>query len=102
MTPPSVPLSVWLLGAFDPVLVVTAVFLGWKADQPGKLFIAAMAAVALSVVAAWFVTLAGLPWPAPVGGENPTLLPVRTLAALAWAGAAYVASGRFGPRAGRG
>ena len=36
MTPPDVPLAVWLLGAFDPVLIVVAVWLGWRADQVGK------------------------------------------------------------------
>ena len=89
MTPPSVPLSVWLLAAADPVLIAVAVTLGWHATQAGKIFIAALAALAVSVLFAWAVTLAGLPWMAPVGREHPTLLPVRTISALLYAGAAY-------------
>ena len=90
METPYVPLAVWPLAALDPVLVAVAVALGWTADQAGKLVIAVIAAVALSILAAWGVTGLGLPWPAPVGGENPLLLPVRSGAAMLWAGAAYV------------
>ena len=89
MTPPVVPASVWLLAAFDPVLIAIAVVLGWKADQFGKIFIAAIAALAGSVIVSWAITAVGLPWMAPVGGDHPTLLPVRTGAALIWAGGAY-------------
>ena len=60
MTAPSVPTAVWLIGAFDPILIAVAVFLGWKADQFGKVFIAAIAALAVSVLAAWLITLVGL------------------------------------------
>lgn len=89
MTTPSVPFAVWPLAALDPVLILVAVWLGWKADQAGKVFIAAIAALGLSVLAAWLVTLAGLPWPAPVGRDYPSLFPIRTIAATAWAAAAY-------------
>jgi hypothetical protein len=89
VTPPSVPFSVWIEGAFDPVLILVACWLGWKADQFGKVFIAAIAALAVSVLFAWAVTEMGLPWNAPVGGDAPILLPVRTVAAFLWASAAY-------------
>ena len=89
MDAPSVPFSVWPLAALDPVLILVAAWLGWKADQFGKVFIAAIAALGLSVLAAWLVTLAGLPWPAPVGRDYPSLFPIRTLAAVVWASAAY-------------
>ena len=89
MVAPSVPLSTWLLAAFDPVLIVIAVYLGWHADQFGKVFIAVIAALAASVLCAWIVTSLGLPWPAPVGRDAPTLLPVRTVAGFAWAAAGY-------------
>lgn len=91
MSPPSVPLSVWILAAFDPVLIGVAAGLGWRADQAGKIFIAAIAALAASILAAWLVTAIGLPWVAPVGRDYPTLLPVRAVAALIWAAAAYAA-----------
>ncbi|MDF9864427.1 hypothetical protein M2437_003409 [Methylorubrum pseudosasae] len=57
--------SVWILAGFDPLLILIAVFLGWKADQFGKVFIAAIAALGVSVLFAWLVTRIGLPWPAP-------------------------------------
>ena len=91
METPSVPLAVWLLAALDPILIAVAVTMGWKADQFGKVFIAAIAALALSVLAAWLITLAGLPWPAPVGRDYPTLFPVRTVGAFLWAAAGYAA-----------
>ncbi len=89
MTPPSVPVSVWLLGAFDPVLILVAVWLGWKADQLGKVFIAALAALAASVLVSWIVSSIGIPWIAPVRADLPTLFPVRIASALIWAGGAY-------------
>ena len=91
MTPPSVPLAVWLLAAFDPVLIAVAVWLGWKADQLGKVFIAAIAALGASVLVSWTITGIGLPWIAPISAQAPTLFPVRVIAALLWAGGAYAA-----------
>ena len=89
METPSVPLSVWPFAAFDPVLILVAVWLGWKADQFGKVAIAVIAAVGLSVLVSALVARLGIPWIVPVGGERPTLLPVRTIAAALWASAAY-------------
>lgn len=89
METPSVPLATWLLGGFDPVLIAIAVTMGWKANQVGKVFIAAIAALGLSVLVAWVITGLGLPWPAPIGRDYPTLFPVRIVAAFLWALAAY-------------
>lgn len=89
MAPPSVPLSVWLLAAFDPVLILVAVWLGWKADQLGKVFVAAIAALVASVLVSWLLTRVGIPWVAPVRADLPTLFPVRIIAAILWAGGAY-------------
>jgi small basic protein len=91
MEAPSVALSVWILAALDPVLIALAAYLGWKADQFAKLFIAAMAALIVAVLVAWAITAIGLPWMAPVGQDYPLLLQVRTLAAFAWACAGYFA-----------
>ena len=91
MVAPSVPLSTWLLAAFDPVLIAIAVYLGWHADQFGKVFVAVIAAVGASAVIAWLITLSGLPWFAPLSRNAPMLLPVRSVAALLWALAAYAA-----------
>jgi hypothetical protein len=91
VTPPSVPFDAWILAALDPVLIAVAVTLGWKADQAAKIFVAAIAALAASMLVGWLVTSLGLPWPAPVGRQFPTLMPVRTVAAVLWATGAFTA-----------
>ncbi|KQQ13357.1 hypothetical protein ASF53_12755 [Methylobacterium sp. Leaf123] len=90
--------SVWILAGFDPLLILIAVFLGWKADQFGKVFIAAIAALGVSVLFAWLVTRIGLPWPAPVAADLPTFFPVRTVSAFLWAVAGYGARRVFDRR----
>nr|WP_255616332.1 hypothetical protein [Microvirga puerhi] len=72
-------------------MVIAAVLLGWKADQFGKVFIAAIAALGVAVLFSWLVTGLDIPWFAPVSHDTPTLLPVRAIAALLWAGGAYAA-----------
>jgi membrane-bound metal-dependent hydrolase YbcI (DUF457 family) len=89
---PSVPASVWVWAAFDPILIGIAAYLGFKADQFGKIFIAAIAALGLSVLLAWLLTIAGIPWVAPVRRDLPTLFPVRAIAALAWAAIGFCAA----------
>jgi hypothetical protein len=96
MTAPSVPFATWILAAFDPILVIVAVYLGWKADQAGKIFIAVIAALGASLLADWVLTAIGLPLMAPVSRTGPMLLPVRSIAALAWAAAAYAVRRRRG------
>ena len=91
MTAPSVAFSVWIWAAFDPVLIGVAVYLGWKADQAGKIFIAAIAALGASLLVDMALTALGIPWFAPLTRTGPMLLPVRSIAALAWAAASYTA-----------
>jgi hypothetical protein len=91
VTPPSVAISVWMWGALDPILIGIAVCLGWRADQAGKIWIAAIAALGISVLADWILTSLGVAWVAPVSSSGPMLLPVRALAGVAWAGAGYAA-----------
>lgn len=90
-TVPVIHLWDWLPAAFDPVLVITAVLLGWKADQFGKILIAAIAALAFSVLVSYTISSLGLPWIAPVRADALTLFPVRFIAALLWAGGGYAA-----------
>lgn len=97
MTAPFVPVAVWILGAFDPILILVACYLGWRADQFGKVFIAAIAALGLSVLVSWLITMVGLPWIAPISRDVPTLYPVRAVAALLWATGGYLAR-RFSRR----
>ena len=89
MTTPSVPFDVWPLAAFDPLLVILAVWLGYKADQFGKVAIAALIALAGSMLLNWLVSALGLPWIAPVTREGPLLIPVRLVAAVLWAALGY-------------
>jgi hypothetical protein len=90
MIEPSVPFAIWGLAAIDPILVLVAVYMGWKADQPGKIFIAAIAALGASLLVDWALTRIGFPLLAPVSATGPMLLPVRSVAALGWAAAGYV------------
>ncbi|MBM6596420.1 hypothetical protein [Microvirga pudoricolor] len=91
MTPPVYSASTWLLGAFDPFLILAALFLGWKADQFGKVFIAAIAAFLFAVLMSWLVTAIGIPWVAPVSHDTPTFYPVRAIGALVWSIVGYMA-----------
>ncbi len=89
-TVPVVTLWDWLPAAFDPVLILIAVWLGWKADQFGKVLIVGMIALAVSVLVSWAISSMGLPWIAPVRSDGLTLFPVRFVAAMLWASGAYV------------
>lgn len=91
MTAPSVAFSVWIWGAFDPVLIAVAIYLGWRADQAGKIFIAANAALGIALLVDWLLTSIGIPSVAPVSQVGPMLLPVRSVGALVWATLAFVA-----------
>jgi len=91
---PSVPVVTlwdWLPAAFDPVLIVIAVWFGWKADQFGKVLIVGLAAFGVSVMVSWAISSLGLPWIAPVRPDALTLFPVRWIAAMLWAIGAYTA-----------
>lgn len=85
MIPPSVPTSVWIWAAFDPILIAVAAYLGWRADQFGKVFIAAIAAIGVTLLSDWILTAIGVTLLAPVSRTGPMLLPVRSVAALVWA-----------------
>ena len=86
-----VPVSVWIWAALDPVLIAVAVTLGWRADQKGKIFIAAIAAFAIALLVDWALTFVGLPAFAPLSRSGPTLFPVRAAAAVVWAAVGYAA-----------
>ena len=78
MAPPVVALLDWLPAAFDPVLILVAVWLGWRA-------------LGISILVSWGISSIGIPWVAPVRADALTLFPVRFIAALLWAGGAYAA-----------
>ena len=89
MSAPSVPFATWILAAFDPVLIALAVYLGWRADQAAKIVVVAIAALGASLLFDYAATSIGIPMPAPVSQSGPMLLPVRSVASLAWAAAGY-------------
>ena len=91
MTTPSVAFSVWIWAAFDPILIGIAVWLGWHATQAGKIFIAAIAALGLAILADYLLTRLGIPWIAPLSRDGPMLLPVRAVAAVIWSALAFAA-----------
>ena len=97
---PVYPFAVWIMAAFDPVLILVSVALGWSANQFGKLFLAAIAGLAVSVLASWLITALGIPWPAPVASDLPTFFPVRTVGAFLWALVGYGARRVVRPRSG--
>ena len=89
MTTPTVAFSVWIWAAFDPILIGVAIWLGWHATQAGKIFIAAIATLGISILADYILTRLGIPWIAPISRDGPMLLPVRAMAALIWAALAF-------------
>ena len=70
-TVPVLHLWDWLPAAFDPILILVAVLLGWKADQFGKVVIAVIAALGLSILVSWVISSLGIPWIAPVRADAP-------------------------------
>ena len=98
LTVPVYPFAVWIMAAFDPVLIAVSLALGWTANQFGKLFLAAIAGLVVSVLVSWVLAGIGIPWPAPIAHDMPTFFPVRTVAAFLWAllgyGARKVSRGR--------
>jgi len=49
-----------LAAVLNPVVIVVALWLGWRADQWQKLVVAGFAAACAGAVAVWFATAAGL------------------------------------------
>ena len=91
MTVPVYPFDVWIWAALDPVLVLVALVMGWKSDQVVKLILVALMAFTASVLTSWLLTMAGIPWPAPIGRDLPTFFPIRTGGAFLWALLAFLA-----------
>lgn len=91
VTVPVIPFSTWIWAGLDPILIGVALYLGWRADQAGKVFIAAIAALGIALLFDATVTWLGVPWFAPLSRDGPMLLPVRSVAAVVWAGAGYAA-----------
>jgi len=91
VTVPVYPWTVWIVAALDPILIGLALYLGYTASQFGKVFIAAIIALAVSVLASWAITAVGIPWPAPISHDGPTFFPVRWIAGFLWGTLGFLA-----------
>lgn len=98
VSPPVIPFATWIWAALDPILIAVAIYLGWKADQAGKVFVAAIAALGIALLIDAIVTRLGIPWFAPLSRDGPMLLPVRSVGALLWAVLAYYGHRAFDRR----
>lgn len=83
-----------LSGLFNPLALLIGAILGWKADQPSKIWIAGFAAVIGSLIleTAWSFT--GLPNLVSQDAGALAMFPFRYIAGAAAAGLAYRVRGR--------
>jgi hypothetical protein len=77
--------SVHAFRAFEPVCAVDRSYLGWRADQPVKLWIAGFAAAALSLMFETAVGLLQLPQPISQDAGALAMFPFRFIGGAAQA-----------------
>jgi hypothetical protein len=78
-----------LLSFVDPVVVAIGLWMGWHADQPGKILLAGLAAGLAGIVVAAVLGLVGLTW---MTGGVPFYRPhvlFRVIAGFLWAAIGY-------------
>ncbi len=63
------PLVLLVTAVANPVVIVVAFYLGWRADQWQKLVIAGFGAAIAGAFAIWCATFAGLLAPRPFGSD---------------------------------
>ena len=81
---------VFILAALDPVVIGIGLWMGWHADQVGKLFLAGLAACLAGVAMTFILRFAGISWfegGFAFGGAHAVS---RFVAGCAWAGLAYL------------
>ena len=83
------PMTLVLIAALNPVVIIVAFLLGRRADQGQKLIIAAFAAALAGFIPYWIVSAVGwLPVHA-LGGEAGLVL-LQSAFGLIWAGIGYL------------
>ncbi len=85
-----------LSGILNPLALLIGGFMGWKADQPAKLAIAAFGGAVLSLFleAGWLAL--GLPYPIPHDAGALAMIPFRFIGAGVVASVAYLLARRSG------
>ena len=53
---------VFILAALDPVVIGIGLWMGWHADQAGKLFLAGLAACLAGIAVSFLLRFVGIPW----------------------------------------
>jgi hypothetical protein len=87
-------LSVLAFGAFNPVTVAVAAYMGYHADQPAKLLVAAFAAALAGAIFLWFGTLLRLSFLATPGRAAAGIFAAGFACALGWSAIGYIARRR--------
>ncbi|QDG78347.1 phosphatidylglycerophosphatase [Labrenzia sp. PHM005] len=85
-----------LSGFLNPFALLIGIYLGWRADQTGKLWIAGFAAAALSLILEAAVGLIQLPLPISQDAGALAMFPFRFVGGAAAGGVAYWLSRRRG------
>ncbi len=78
-----------LSGLLNPFALVIGIYLGWRADQPVKLWIAGFAAAALSLILEAAVGLVQLPLPISQDAGALAMFPFRFAGGAVAGGIAY-------------
>ncbi|MEP3049595.1 MAG: phosphatidylglycerophosphatase [Roseibium sp.] len=87
-----------LSGLLNPFALMIGLYLGWRADQPAKLWIAGFAAAALSLILETAVGLLQLPQPVSQDAGALAMFPFRFVGGAIAGTLAYWLSRRRGPR----
>lgn len=82
------PAGIVLAAVFNPVVIVTALWLGWHADQWQKLLVAGFAAAFAGGIAMWLATALGFVTVRGYGGFS-GVFAVSMIFGMALAAAAY-------------
>jgi hypothetical protein len=91
---------VFILAALDPVVIGIGLWMGWHADQAGKLFLAGLAACLAGIAVSFLLRFVGIPWfegGYAYGGAHALS---RFVTGCVWAVLGYAARRVFRPPAG--
>ncbi|WP_428641331.1 phosphatidylglycerophosphatase [Roseibium sp.] len=83
-----------LSGLLNPIALLIGAYLGWRADHPKKLWIAAFAAAALSLILEAVAGLVHVPLPISQDAGALAMFPFRFVGGLAASGLAYWVNGK--------
>ena len=93
---------VFIMAALDPVVIGIGLWMGWHANQAGKLFLAGLSACLAGIAVSFLLRFVGIAWfegGFAFGGAHAVS---RFVTGCAWAGLGYAAQRVFRPPAGAG